>query len=366
LPGFEDQEKTEKQRNAQACYSIISGDKSLSPDNNEEIEALTTNNLNGNRIKVVLISQAGTEGIDLKNLRQVHILEPWYNLNRIEQIIGRARRNCSHSQLNLKDRNFQLFMHVSELNDTNVESLDMFLYRNAEKKSIKIGKVTRILKSISIDCLLNVGQQKFADATEEVNIITSEGIPINYSIMDKPFSSLCDYMENCSYSCHNELSDTNKINDSTYKYKYTKNNSLIDKIKELFLKRHIYTKEEIYHLLRKNKNITKQEIERAIYDLIEDRIPIVDKFFKIGTIINISNLFLFQPIESDDKRLLLYQRQVPILSKTTEVPIMIKMNKNKRLREENEIKELEEIEEIEEINSNEEKSGKQAKKINRR
>jgi hypothetical protein len=370
------QDKQEdKQRNSQACYSIISGDKSLSPDNNIEIEALTNNNLNGNRIKVVLISQAGTEGIDLKFLRQVHILEPWYNLNRIEQIIGRARRNCSHSQLDLKDRNFQLFMHVTELSDSTIESLDMFLYRNAEKKSIKIGKVTRLLKSVSIDCLLNVGQQKFANATEEVDIVTSEGMPIKYSIMDRPFSSLCDYMENCSYSCHNKLSqeeEKNNINSSTYKYKFTKNNALIDKIKDLFLKRHVYTKEEIMLLLRKNKNVTKLEIERSLYDLIEDRIPIVDKFFKLGRIINISNLFLFQPIESDDKRLLMYQRQVPISSKTTEIPITLKMNKKSK-EESNEERFDEEDEEDEEerFDSNdegqaEEKPKKTMKSMNRK
>jgi superfamily II DNA or RNA helicase len=330
LPGFNESERS---KNSQACYSIISGDKGISPDNNEEIEALTNNNLNGNRVKVVLISQAGTEGIDLKNLRQVHILEPWYNLNRVEQIIGRARRNCSHSQLDLKDRNFQLFMHVTELNDNEIEPLDMFLYRNAEKKSIKIGKVTRILKSVSIDCLLNMGQQKFSNADEELDIVTSEGKKIKYSIRDKPFSSLCDYMENCSYSCINEVTpeeEKNKINSTTYKYKFTKNNGLIDKIKDLYLKRHVYTKREIMHLLKKNKNITKQEIDRALYDLIEDRIPIVDRFFKLGIIINISDLFLFQPIESNDKRLLMYDRQVPITSKVTEIPLTLKRNSIER------------------------------------
>ncbi len=363
LPGFENREN--KSKNSQACYSIISGDKSLSPDNNKEIEALTNNNLNGNRIKVVLISQAGTEGIDLKNLRQVHILEPWYNLNRIEQIIGRARRNCSHSQLDLKDRNFQLFMHVSELNDPDIESLDMFLYRNAEKKSIKIGKVTRVLKSVSIDCLLNIGQQKFADAEEEVDIVTSEGKAISYSIKDRPFSSLCDYMENCSYSCYNKLTseEEGKIDVSTYKYKFTKNNTLIHKIKDLFLKRHVYKKKEIVHLLKVNKNVTKLEIERALYDLIEDRVPVVDKFFKIGRIINISDLFLFQPVESNDKRLLMYDRQVPITSKITEVPITLNpMRKPIINRETNEP-----IEPREEIlnNNSENENNKEAKEADK-
>jgi hypothetical protein len=319
LPGFEDKQG---KKGPQACYSIISGDKRLSPknSNNEEIEALTNNNLNGERIKVVLISQAGTEGIDLKNLRQVHILEPWYNLNRIEQIIGRARRNCSHSQLDLKDRNFQLFMHVSKLKNNNIEPLDLFLYRNAEKKSIKIGKVTRILKTVSVDCLLNIGQQKFADAEEEVSIVTSEGFKMKYSIEDKPFSSLCDYMENCSYSCINDLNKDDEINTTTYRYKFTKNNKLIDKIKNLFLSRHVYTKKEIIHLLKIN-NISTIEIERALYDTIEEKIIITDKFHKLGTIINIGNLYIFQPIESNDKRLLMYNRENPISQRVTEVSL---------------------------------------------
>ena len=55
-------------------------------------------NKDGFHCKVVLISQAGSEGIDFKYLRQVHVMEPWYNLNRIEQVIGRAIRNYSHKR----------------------------------------------------------------------------------------------------------------------------------------------------------------------------------------------------------------------------------------------------------------------------
>jgi len=83
---------------------------------------------------VVIISQTGTEGIDLKNIRQVHILEPWYNMNRIEQVIGRARRNCSHKELPESERNVQIFLHSCSL-DENIESLDMYLYRICEHKN---------------------------------------------------------------------------------------------------------------------------------------------------------------------------------------------------------------------------------------
>jgi len=118
-------------------YSIICGNKELSPNINGDISALTNDNTNGERIKVVIISQTGTEGIDLKNIRQVHILEPWYNMNRIEQVIGRARRNCSHKELPNEKRNVQIFLHsVEPISTSNgsMEPVDMYMYRLNEKK----------------------------------------------------------------------------------------------------------------------------------------------------------------------------------------------------------------------------------------
>ena len=123
----------------QATYSIISGDIYHSPNVDEELKILThPDNKNGEQCKVVLISQAGSEGIDFKNLRQVHILEPWYNLNRIEQIIGRAVRYCSHKHLPLAKRNCQIFLHGSTTSDMSSECVDLFIYRYAEKKAKKL------------------------------------------------------------------------------------------------------------------------------------------------------------------------------------------------------------------------------------
>ncbi|ADX05863.1 putative helicase conserved C-terminal domain protein [Organic Lake phycodnavirus 1] len=156
----------------QYSYSIICGNKELSPDIDEEIEALTNNNTNGENVKVVIISQTGTEGIDLKNIRQVHILEPWYNMNRIEQVIGRARRNCSHKELPESERNVQIFLHSCSL-DENIESLDMYLYRICEHKNKIIGKVSRMLKEISVDCLLNESQKDFSKLESSIKLTLS-------------------------------------------------------------------------------------------------------------------------------------------------------------------------------------------------
>jgi hypothetical protein len=291
-----------------ATYAIISGEKMLSPDNNEEIYALTHDNDRGQNVKVVLISQAGTEGIDLKNVRQVHVMEPWYNLNRIEQIIGRARRNCSHSELPLQERNFMLFLYTSLLKDEKRESLDNLLYRMAEKKSIKIGKVSRILKSVSVDCLLNKEQQNFAKMTETLPLLLSNGKKIIYDVRDKPFSSLCDYSEQCEYQCRNHISELEQEDVLTYSYKDTQNNKLEDKIKALFSKKHVYNRDEIMHLIRS----PIEELLRTLTDMTEQKIPVSDKYSKLGYIVQIADLYLFQPMELTDPRTLLYDRTRPI------------------------------------------------------
>ena len=54
----------------------------------------------GNIIKIILISPAGAEGINLANVRQIHIMEPFWNEVRIEQIIGRGVRQCQHKSNN--------------------------------------------------------------------------------------------------------------------------------------------------------------------------------------------------------------------------------------------------------------------------
>jgi hypothetical protein len=300
-------------------YAIISGEKTLSPNNNEEIEALTHNNTNGERIKVVMISQAGSEGIDLKNIRQVHIMEPWYNMNRIEQIIGRARRNCSHMDLPLEKRNVQVFLHVSNMiknseededneDITNIETMDMYLYRLSEKKSINIGKITRIIKSVAVDCLLNKEQQSFSKINQTIDLTLSNNNKIKYLINDEPHTSLCDYNDTCEYECINKISSETENNES-YSYQFTKNNKIKEKIKNLFKIKHVYKKKEIFSNI-KTKNVNNEEIERSLHDLEQD--TLVDMFGRKGTLINILDLYYFHPIEIKDEHASMHEILTPI------------------------------------------------------
>ena len=298
----------------QAYYSIISGEKMISPNNNEEMTYVTDpKNIDGSVCKVVLISQAGSEGLDFQNLRQVHIMDPWYNLNRIEQIIGRAVRNCSHKKLPINKRNVQVFLHASKLND-DYEAIDTYIYRYAERKAEKIGKVLKLLKSISVDCLLHHEQTNFSNMNQKMDIKISTGDKLNIQIGDKSYSSICDYQEDCNYSCYNTPSDE-ELNISSYDYDIIFNDKVVDKIRILFSRRHLYFRDEIINLIS-NSRIQPEEIDFALEEMISnDNYLIIDKYLRKGTIINVKNMYIFQPIELDEKITSIEDKVIPITRK---------------------------------------------------
>ena len=321
---FSNSKKKTKESILQGKYSMITGDVNYSKNNAKEIKVINKEkNKDGSLCKVVLITQAGSEGIDFKNLRQVHILEPWYNLNRMDQIVGRAIRNCSHKDLPLSKRNCQIFMHGSYI-DNNEEMIDLYLYRRCEDKARKIGNIQSILKSISVDCLVHEDQKSFSNLKEKlakIEISTKEVIN-NFPVKDKPYSLVCDYQENCHYKCINEsINATDEEDKTTYSYAHTVKNQLIEQIKRLFLKKHVYTFEEILDFFEMSKN-SPEKIYSALTRLVNHKTEIVsDKFGKQGTIINVKNLYVFHPLEFDDSYTTLYDKMRPLKHKPSKIMV---------------------------------------------
>ena len=66
----------------------------------------------GQFIQVLFITLAGAEGLSLQNIRSVNIMEPFWNMVKINQVIGRARRNFSHSNLPLDQRNVRIYENI--------------------------------------------------------------------------------------------------------------------------------------------------------------------------------------------------------------------------------------------------------------
>ena len=326
-----------------AKYVIITGDKDFSQNNNDDIKYVTNKeNTNGELVKVIIISRAASEGLDFKNIRQVHILEPWYNMNRNEQIIGRGVRNLSHCNLPFEERNVEIYLHGTIL-DKDEEAADLYVYRSAEKKAVQIGRVTRLLKEISVDCQLNISQTNFTEEkllqfveNQNIKINLSSGKTVPFKIGDSPFTDICDYMDNCSYQCikRNELPELtdNNIIKTTYEEPFVKNNSMIimKKIRDLFLEKVIYKRE---HLINAINHVKKYPIEHIYYALtrfINNKTDeLTDKYGRSGYLVSRGNYYVFQPNEIMDESASIFERSIPVDFKHTslkmELPKEIKI-----------------------------------------
>ena len=122
--------------------------------------------LYGKIVKVMMITQSGAEGISLKNVRRVLITEYFWNSVRIDQVIGRAVRTCSHKSLPVEDQNVQVYSYLMNFtkkqlnNNPTLRSkdkeitTDKHIYNIAKSKEGLINSFLKMLKAASLDCVI--------------------------------------------------------------------------------------------------------------------------------------------------------------------------------------------------------------------
>lgn len=206
-----------------ACFVLLTGVDQLTPDFKGTLRYATTlqNDLEirGGKVKVILGSQITAEGLDLKCIRENHIFDGWYHLNRIEQVIGRAVRFCSHQALPRESRNCLIYLHTVMI--PQFETADLYAYRLATRKSIPIGQVQRIIKETAWDCLMNRDAIVLHRAKKQ-RVMDGQGrILPAYNPSDRPYTSICDFQESCEYVCSAQRQPPSGIpddqtDDSTY------------------------------------------------------------------------------------------------------------------------------------------------------
>ena len=120
----------------------------------EQLNARTTNNMFGEVIKILMITASGAEGINLRNVRYVHITEPYWHPVRTEQIIGRARRICSHIDLPEELRTVDVFLYLMrftarQIATDNDESLNIRMHDKSKTDSVTPMSTDQSLYEIS-------------------------------------------------------------------------------------------------------------------------------------------------------------------------------------------------------------------------
>ena len=127
---------------------------------------INNGNLRGSLIKVMMITQSGSEGISLKNVRQVHLVEPYWNMIRMDQVIGRAARTGSHLALPPSERNIDVYKYLcsfskEHLKERKIQKMDngrttdQVINNIAERKASVMNSLLDILKSSAVDCHLH-------------------------------------------------------------------------------------------------------------------------------------------------------------------------------------------------------------------
>jgi superfamily II DNA or RNA helicase len=144
-------------------YGVWSGDESI--DEKERIKDIfnSKSNINGSKIKIILGSPAIKEGVSLLRVRQVHVVEPYWNMSRLEQVIGRAIRFCSHKDVEKEKRKVRVYIYIATVpleiknNEKNIDNnektitIDEHIYNMALAKNKLSLKFEEVIKEAAID-----------------------------------------------------------------------------------------------------------------------------------------------------------------------------------------------------------------------
>ena len=326
----------------QAKYMVIAGSQeNLTHNLKEELEVLTdSKNKEGKLIKVIIGSKVASEGLDFKCVRSIHVLEPWHNINKLEQVIGRGIRNCSHTLLSSEERNVTIYLHNSFVDYDN-ETIDTYLYRYSEKKSKQIGKIENILKKNAIDKYLFQNANYLSENDVESFMIQpcykdSEEYLHTPNDKDGSYSRVCSFQNKCNYLEDDKITiDESKFNNDTFQIKYSQ--GLIDiykkRISLLFKETQCYTYDELIESFLEYKKTDEIFLNYALDQMINDKYIITNNNNN-GYLIYIQDYFVFQPYFNNDKLLPYYYRKHKGISKKSQLFITSKEErKNKIINE---------------------------------
>ncbi len=200
---------TETVEEKEIVRKIYNGEWDDIPDSiSSVLKSKYRNNNMGEVIKVFMITSSGSEGINLRNTRYVHLMDPYWHPVRSEQVIGRARRICSHKDLPPALQSVEVFVYLMVFTDAQLKSdeaielkrkdlskavpktpqtSDQYLFEISEIKANLTNQLTEAIKESAFDCNIysngkcvnfgNPANNKFSyvpDYSEQLNDATAQ------------------------------------------------------------------------------------------------------------------------------------------------------------------------------------------------
>lgn len=134
-------------------FSIWSGDETHQMKEDIKKVFNQKENADGSKIKIMLGSPSIKEGVSLLRVEEIHILEPYWNLSRIQQIIGRGIRFCSHKDVPKYKQIVNVYLYLAT-HQKEEQTIEEYIWSLAKKKNKLIEQFEHILKENAIDCEL--------------------------------------------------------------------------------------------------------------------------------------------------------------------------------------------------------------------
>ena len=306
----------------------------------------SVDNSDGKHIKFILGSRVMNEGVTLKNVKEVHIIDAFFNIPKAEQVIGRAIRMCVHMDV-INDMNkypeVNVYRYVVSLSGKELSS-DETLYQKAELKYLTVKEVERSLKETAVDCPLLLHANMFPEEVELYKNCVEPTLE-NVAAGKQICPALCDFKK-CNLKCDSaklnekywdakknsyKKLDKNEINFNTFnddlaRYEIT---LIKNRIKDLYRFKHVYVYDEIMEEI-KNSFIEHQADLFEDYFLdqaLEDMMPrsendfnnmkdtIYDKYNRNGYIIQRGKYYIFQPFNENEDVPMYYRQNIRLQQK---------------------------------------------------
>lgn len=286
-------------------------------------------NKEGKFIKLVLGSKVMNEGISLKNVAEVHILDVYYNLGKVDQVIGRGIRGCSHFGIITDEMRYpkvKIYKYVVTLGSG--LSTEEELYQKAERKYLLVKKMEMAIKQVAFDCPINRHGNIFPEEVSKHKDCVEPGSPNPDNKELCP--GVCGYTK-CDYMCDEPNLNKNYFNEADGTYKKlpmteldfstfshnlmrTEIDSVKAKIKEMYRVKFDYTLEQILDYVKSSYSGEKRDLfgESFVFKALDEMIPVTEndfnnfkdtvfnKFNQPGYLIYVNKYYIYQPFTENE------------------------------------------------------------------
>ena len=229
------------------AYILLSSEVSTPQTNTLLRMARDQRNADGSLVRVIVTTPRISEGVNFRFVRQIHIIDPWWNMSRMEQVIGRGLRTCSHASLPFEDQNCTVYLHVCHTTARR-ECFDEYTYRTkVEAKAIKIANVRRILSESAMDCPVQMGMNRLPLEWKNLEVpqTRSEGAePVLFSLHSMLAPQFMQDLDATECRIQPSVEDPNYVRPlSSY---LDVRDEILNKLSKLFLDKAIWERKQLF------------------------------------------------------------------------------------------------------------------------